>query len=486
LTDLPNGTVSINAGLGGNETAIRPITEQEALVGVVDDVNDFVTIYDASTQKHVKVSINALGKDLYRDRGMSNVLMTLAGVASLSDTNFLKWTSSFFILGGGRGAGTLSTAGFYQISMPPVGTVISRVGGGNNITVTAEGIQMRDPSTNWSVLYYILNPGGSNFNSANFRLAGYQSDFIVPDNWVMIATYNADISTVKIGNGQILGRGYNTNPTIELYRDRGMPNILMTLSGIASLDSTAFLKWTSKFTIRGGGRGIGTISTDGFYDIVMPPVGTNIQGVGGAAGFALTAAGFRMNNQFGNWSTLYYILPTGAGGSNNANFRVVGFGGDFVVPDNWVVVATYNADRNNVKLGNGQILEVNSTSASGKTINPATPVLVASGPGFSIINQSLNSIKSTSGQVTYEITANVKQDASIGWSILTVPNIVGFQNPEVSVVSMTRNGLNYEGVKLPQRLISASFANGTIFLNDLSRTGNYLYEMIIRISYYIN
>jgi hypothetical protein len=101
--------------------------------------------------------------------------------------------------------------------MPPVGTVISRVGGGNNITVTAEGIQMRDPSTSWSVLYYILNPGGSNFNSGNFRLAGYQSDFIVPDNWVMIAAFNPDISTVKIGNGQILARGTDSTGAITPF-----------------------------------------------------------------------------------------------------------------------------------------------------------------------------------------------------------------------------------------------------------------------------
>jgi hypothetical protein len=155
--------------------------------------------------------------DLYRDRGMPNTLMTLSGVATFSRTNFLKWTRSFFILGGGRGASALSTSGFYQITMPPVGTVIPRLGGGNNITVTADGIQIRDPSTSWSVLYYILNPGGSNSNNDNFRLAGYQSDFIVPDNWVMIATYNPDIGTVKLGNGQILKQGMDTDGLIAPF-----------------------------------------------------------------------------------------------------------------------------------------------------------------------------------------------------------------------------------------------------------------------------
>jgi hypothetical protein len=76
---------------------------------------------------------------------------------------------------------------------------------------------MRDPSTSWSVLYYILNPGGSNFNSGNFRLAGFQSDFIVPDNWVMIAAFNPDIGTVKIGNGQILARGTDSTGAITPF-----------------------------------------------------------------------------------------------------------------------------------------------------------------------------------------------------------------------------------------------------------------------------
>jgi hypothetical protein len=217
LTDLPNGTVSINAGLGGTETAIRPITEQDTLVGAIDEVNDFATIFDASTQKHVKTPLSALVKDLYRDRGMPNTLMTLSGVATFSRTNFYKWTNKFFILGGGRGAGTLSTAGYYEIGMPPVGTVIQGVGGIPNQTVSASGIDMRASAGSWSVLYYILNAGGQATVNANFRLAGWQSDFAVPDNWVMVGAHNADNSTLKLGNGQILKQGTDTDGLITPF-----------------------------------------------------------------------------------------------------------------------------------------------------------------------------------------------------------------------------------------------------------------------------
>ena len=217
LTDLPNGTVSINAGMGGTETAIRPITEQDTLVGAIDEVNDFTTIFDASAGKHVKTPISNLVKELYRDRGMPNTLMTLSGVASFSRTNFLSWTNRFTIMGGGRGTGTLSTAGFYDIAMPTEGTVIVGVGGASNQTVTVAGINMRDGGNAWSNLYYILPTGGLTSVPSNFRIVGFTADFIVPDNWVMIGAYNADSLTLKLGNGQILKQGTDSTGAIPPF-----------------------------------------------------------------------------------------------------------------------------------------------------------------------------------------------------------------------------------------------------------------------------
>jgi hypothetical protein len=145
--------------------------------------------------------------DLYRDRGMPNTLMTLSGVATFSRAKFFSWTARFIILGGGRGAGTLSTAGYYDIRMPAVGTVIQGVGGAANVTVTAAGIDMRQAGGNWTNLYYILPAGGAGTDVANFRLVTYSADFVIPDNWVLVFAYNPDAFTVKLGNGQIVKEG---------------------------------------------------------------------------------------------------------------------------------------------------------------------------------------------------------------------------------------------------------------------------------------
>lgn len=153
---------------------------------------------------------NEAQSDLYRDRGMPNVLMTLSGVATYTRPNFLSWTRRFIILGGGRGPDTTSTDGFYDIVMPPVGTVIPGVALAQDVTVTAEGINLRDIFSLWTALYYILPPTGNVSVPTNFRMVGYRSDFAIPDNWVLVAVYNADILTIKLGTGQILKQGTDT------------------------------------------------------------------------------------------------------------------------------------------------------------------------------------------------------------------------------------------------------------------------------------
>jgi hypothetical protein len=113
--------------------------------------------------------------------------------------------------------------------------------------------------------------------------------------------------------------------------------------------------------------------------------------------------------------------------------------------------------------------------------------LVASGAGNSISNQFLWDLKSTSEQVTYDILILNAQNASTEQAIITVPNIAGFQNPEVSVVYMQRMYQPiYEGVSLPKHLIAASVAKNEIFLNDATKTGNYNFELIVRITYNLN
>ena len=157
---------------------------------------------------------NEAQSDLYRDRGMPNTLMTLSGVATYTRPNLLSWTRRFMILGGGRGPDTTSTDGFYDIVMPPVGTVIPGVALAQDVTVTAAGINLRDIFSLWTTLYYILPATGNVSVPANFRLVGYRADFAVPDNWVMVAAYNADLLTIKLGNGQILKQGTDSTGAV--------------------------------------------------------------------------------------------------------------------------------------------------------------------------------------------------------------------------------------------------------------------------------
>jgi hypothetical protein len=146
---------------------------------------------------------------------------------------------------------------------------------------------------------------------------------------------------------------------IDLYRDGGKPNTLMTGGGVISLDAAANLKWTQRFIILGGGRGAGTLSTNGYYDINMPAAGTVISGVCGAANQTVSAAGINMPANA--WSTLWYQLPVGGAGTVNAGYKIAGYTADCVIPDDYVLVAAFNADNQSIKMGTGQIIKVDAT-----------------------------------------------------------------------------------------------------------------------------
>jgi len=133
---------------------------------------------------------------------MSNAKALISGGGALNvDTGYnVKWSLRFLVMGAGRGP-TTALAGHFVITMPPVGTVIPRVGGGAaSVTVTTAGINF-DP---YDALYYIL-PLGSDQTSipANFRIVQYTSDFVVPYNWLPICTRNSTETpeTVKWATG---------------------------------------------------------------------------------------------------------------------------------------------------------------------------------------------------------------------------------------------------------------------------------------------
>ena len=66
LTDLPNGQLNINAGLGGIQNTIRPIAELTPLIGAVDDMNDRIPMLDSSTGDTIYVNPSAFKQDFFR------------------------------------------------------------------------------------------------------------------------------------------------------------------------------------------------------------------------------------------------------------------------------------------------------------------------------------------------------------------------------------------------------------------------------------
>jgi hypothetical protein len=142
----------------------------------------------------------------------ANRSITGGGTITFDSSANLLWTTRFIVIANGRGP-LFSTTGYFDIDMPPAGTVIPGVGGTANKTVSASGI----PLNVWEALYYILPIGGTQTGlPGNFRVALYTSDLDIPYNWVLIAVRNGDTpSKLYLNNGIILSTSqvYNGNST---------------------------------------------------------------------------------------------------------------------------------------------------------------------------------------------------------------------------------------------------------------------------------
>jgi hypothetical protein len=149
-------------------------------------------------------------KDLYRDGGKANLLMTGGGTVAVSAAGEVSWTQRLIILGGGRGAGAISTSGYYDINLPPAGTVITGICGAGNTTVTSAGVNLMNNSGAWAALWYQLPLGGNGSVAANFRLSAYTGDCVIPSDYVLVAVSNNEAQTVKMGTGQIIKVGQNS------------------------------------------------------------------------------------------------------------------------------------------------------------------------------------------------------------------------------------------------------------------------------------
>jgi hypothetical protein len=116
----------------------------------------------------------------------------------------LNWTQRFVVM---TARTIYKQAGYFDISMPAVGTNIPVVGALTTDTaplasraVTADGVDV----SGWGGLYYIL-PFGQDSSSvdANFVWVLYSGYFDIPDNWVLVARRNPEsqASAITLANG---------------------------------------------------------------------------------------------------------------------------------------------------------------------------------------------------------------------------------------------------------------------------------------------
>jgi hypothetical protein len=158
------------------------------------------------TQAQTDIRLAVVPIDLYRDGGKANTIMTGGGVIKYDNARNLSWTNRFIVMGGGASSNgsVFSTNGYYDITMPPVGTVIPALGNAAPVTVTAAGISM----TAWGALYYKLSGAGNAAVASNFVYVGYGGgNYTVTPDMVLVAASNRDFDAVKLGTGQTLELG---------------------------------------------------------------------------------------------------------------------------------------------------------------------------------------------------------------------------------------------------------------------------------------
>lgn len=147
----------------------------------------------------------------------ANVNVSGGGTLTFDSSSYFKWSTRFIVISNGRGS-YFSTSGYFDITCPTSGT-ITGVGGATNKTATSDGI----PLSSWEALYYILPIGSTNATvAANFRVAKYTSDLVVPSNWLLLAVRNADHATLHVINRyQMKAGGYSINTSEGIHGGRG-------------------------------------------------------------------------------------------------------------------------------------------------------------------------------------------------------------------------------------------------------------------------
>lgn len=126
-------------------------------------------------------------------------VLTGGGVRSAT-TSGISWSQRFTGLGAGRGS--FCPAGYFQVDLPPDGTVIPVYGHTSQTQATVTGGAV--PLVNWQTLWYEppLGVMSSASDPSRFRISSYLANFEVPPTWVPLVSKNGDLGTFVWADGR--------------------------------------------------------------------------------------------------------------------------------------------------------------------------------------------------------------------------------------------------------------------------------------------
>lgn len=153
--------------------------------------------------------------DQFRVRRKAQLLqrvLTGGGVRKV-DINGVAWSQRFMLLGAGRD--DLALDGYFEVTLPPDGTVIPMYGNPTLTSVTVSG--GRVPVSAWTTLYYeVPLPGNLASVASRFRLVEYRANMIdIPSNWIMVVTRNGDLLTPAYTWGDGVRQDFWRNLTLS-------------------------------------------------------------------------------------------------------------------------------------------------------------------------------------------------------------------------------------------------------------------------------
>lgn len=177
-------------------------------------------------------------------------VLTGGGIRKVS-INGVYWSERFIVLGAGKDA--IVPSAYWDITVPPAGTVIPvyNESGRTTATVAATGWI---PLTDWGALYYELPLGSPTLSTdfTKYRIVGFSTstpDFTVPENWILICARNTDPMSPALTWGD--GRSQ------DFWKSLGLTNGWINYSGndatIATNYGTCAWRWSDdgKVVMRG-------------------------------------------------------------------------------------------------------------------------------------------------------------------------------------------------------------------------------------------